>query len=163
MLSMLASLPCPMPASPEYGRAEGAPRPLDGAVRFWQLWWNHCCLANSWRNYGEGVAGDLCSSMRVMLSCFSCVWLFATLWTEAHQAPLSMGFSRQEYWSGLPCPPPEDLPDSGMGTHICHVSCIGKQVLYHLCHLGSWNPYASPLPRPRRSMVEWRAAEAAPV
>ena len=38
----------------------------------------------------------------------------ATLWTLAHQAPLSMGFSRQEYWSGLPCPPPEDLPDPGI-------------------------------------------------
>ena len=35
----------------------------------------------------------------------------ATLWTVAHQTPLSMGFSRQEYWSGLPCPPPGDLPD----------------------------------------------------
>ena len=34
---------------------------------------------------------------------------FATLWTVAHLAPLSMGFSRQEYWSGLPCPPPGDL------------------------------------------------------
>ena len=34
-------------------------------------------------------------------------------WTVAHQAPLSMGFSRQEYWSGLPFPPPEDLPDPG--------------------------------------------------
>ena len=37
--------------------------------------------------------------------------LFATLWTVAHQAPLSMGFSRQEYWSGLPFPSPGDLPD----------------------------------------------------
>ena len=35
-------------------------------------------------------------------------------WTVAHQAPLFMGFSRQEYWSGLPCPPPEDLPDPGI-------------------------------------------------
>ena len=39
--------------------------------------------------------------------------LFATLWTVAHQAPLSMGFSRQEYWSGLPFPSPGDLPDPG--------------------------------------------------
>ena len=46
-----------------------------------------------------------------MLSCFSRVQLFVTLWTVARQAPLSMGFSRQEYWSGLPCPPPGDLPD----------------------------------------------------
>ena len=41
----------------------------------------------------------------------SCVRLFATPWTVAHQAPLPMGFSRQEYWSGLPFPSPGDLPD----------------------------------------------------
>ena len=40
--------------------------------------------------------------------------LFATLWTVAYQAPLSIGFSRQEYWSGLPCPAPGDLPDPGI-------------------------------------------------
>ena len=49
-----------------------------------------------------------------MLSCFSCVWLFETLWAIARQPPLSMGFSRQEYWSGLPGPPPGDLPDPGI-------------------------------------------------
>ena len=43
---------------------------------------------------------------------FSHVWLFATPWTVAHQAPLSMGFSRQLYWSGLPCSPPRDLPET---------------------------------------------------
>ena len=47
------------------------------------------------------------------LSHFSCVPLFVTLWTIVCQAPLSMGFSRQEYWSGSPCPPPGDLPDPG--------------------------------------------------
>ena len=46
-----------------------------------------------------------------MLSSFSHVQLCATLWTVAHQAPLSMGFSRQEYWSGLPFPAPGDLPN----------------------------------------------------
>ena len=46
-----------------------------------------------------------------VLSHFSHVWHIATLWTVAHQAPLSMGLSRQEYWSGWPCPPPGDLPD----------------------------------------------------
>ena len=46
-----------------------------------------------------------------VLSCFSHVWLFVTLWTIALQTPLSMGFSWQEYWSGLSCPPPEDFPD----------------------------------------------------
>ena len=40
--------------------------------------------------------------------------LFATLWTVAQQAPLFMAFSKQQYWSGLPCPPPGDLPDPGL-------------------------------------------------
>ena len=53
---------------------------------------------------------DVCVYVCV-LSSFSHVGFLATLWTVAHQAPLSMGFSRQEYWSGLPCPPPGDLPD----------------------------------------------------
>ena len=51
---------------------------------------NHCCRTKI----------NAC-----MLSCFSCVQLCATLWTAAHQAPLSLGSSQQEYWSGLPCPP----------------------------------------------------------
>ena len=45
---------------------------------------------------------------------FSPVWLFSTLWTVAHQAPLSMAFSQQEYWNGLPCPPPWDFPNLGI-------------------------------------------------
>ena len=49
-----------------------------------------------------------------MLSHFSCVQFSVTPWTVGHQAALPMGFSRQEYWSGLPCPPPGDLPDPGM-------------------------------------------------
>ena len=56
---------------------------------------------------GEGVSvlGRL-TMHAPMLSCFSRVQLFAVLWTIACLAPLSMGFSRQEYWSGLPYPPP---------------------------------------------------------
>ena len=88
--------------------------------------------------------------MRVCkLSHFSCVRLFATLWTVAHQAPLSMGFSRQEYLSGLPCPPPEDLPTQGSNPHLLHLQhwqegslplappgktmyiCILFQILFH--------------------------------
>ena len=49
-----------------------------------------------------------------MLSCFSRVRLFVTLWTVARQAFLSIGFSRQEYWSGLPCPPSGDLRNPGI-------------------------------------------------
>ena len=48
-----------------------------------------------------------------MLSCFSHTQLSAILWTISHQPPLSMRVSRQEYWSGLPCPPAWDLPDPG--------------------------------------------------
>ena len=66
-----------------------------------------------------------------MLSYFSHVRLFATPWTVARQAPLSMGFSRQEYWSGVPCPPPGDLPDPGIKPASFYVSCIGREVLYH--------------------------------
>ena len=56
----------------------------------------------------------VCVEFASMLSHFSCVQLFATLRTVACQASLSMGFSRQEYWSGLPFPPPGDLPDPGI-------------------------------------------------
>ena len=55
-------------------------------------------------NWGKEMTVKLLSS----------VWLFVTPWTVAYQAPLSMGFSRQEYWSGLPFPSPGDLPDPGI-------------------------------------------------
>ena len=55
-----------------------------------------------------------CSMHCAVLSRFSHVQLFVTLWTVAHQLPLSMGFSRQGYWSGLPFPSPEDLPNPGI-------------------------------------------------
>ena len=55
-----------------------------------------------------------------VLSHFSRVWLFATPWTVAHQAPLSMGLSWQEYWSGLPFPPPGDLPGPGIEPMALH-------------------------------------------
>ena len=49
-----------------------------------------------------------------LLSHFSHVRVFVTPWTVAHQAPMPMGFSRQEYWRGLPCPPPVGCPDPGI-------------------------------------------------
>ena len=56
----------------------------------------------------------LLMSLGVHTRVLSHVWLFVTLWTEARKASLSMGFSRQEYWGGLPGPPPGDLPDPGI-------------------------------------------------
>ena len=73
------------------------------------------------------LPGPECASACV-LSRFSRVRLCATLWTAACQAPLSMRFSRQEYWSGLPCP-----PNQGSLTS----TCIGRRALYHYSHLGS--------------------------
>ena len=61
-----------------------------------------------------GLSVYFCFANACMLSCFSRVWLFAILWSAACQAPLSMGFSRQEYWSRLPCSFPGDLPDPGI-------------------------------------------------
>ena len=57
------------------------------------------------------------------------VWFFVTPWTAARQYLLSMGFSRQEYWSELPCLPPGALPNT------CLLHC--RQILYHLSHQGS--------------------------
>ena len=62
----------------------------------------------------DTTKSDLTRMHALMLSHFSRVWLFEILWTIAHQASLSMGFSRQEYWSQLPCPPLGDLPDPGI-------------------------------------------------
>ena len=63
----------------------------------------------------------------------NCVQLFATPWAVARQAPLSLKFSRQEYWSGLPVPAPEDLPDPGLNPDSLHC----RQMLYHLSYQGS--------------------------
>ena len=58
------------------------------------------------------------------------VWLFLTPWTVAHQAPLSMEFSRQEYWSGLLSPSPGDLPYQGSNLAVLH----SRLILYCLSH-----------------------------
>ena len=68
-----------------------------------------------------------------MLGCCNCVQLFETLWTAAHQAPLSMRFSRQEFWSGLPCPLLGDLPDPGIEP----MSLNCRWFLHYQCSPGS--------------------------
>ena len=52
--------------------------------------------------------------VKVKVKSLTCVQHFATPWTVAHQAPQFMGFSKQEYWNGLPFPSPEDLPNPGI-------------------------------------------------
>ena len=76
-----------------------------------------CALEVTFRNSVtvEGVCIQIFSvTLFVLLSCFSHVQLYVTPWTVAHQAPLSMGFPRQEYWIGMLCPPPAGLPDTGV-------------------------------------------------
>ena len=70
------------------------------------------------------------------------VWLFETLWTVAHRAPLSMGFSRQEYWSGLTFPPQGDTPESGIEpmTLVSPTLQVGSLPLSH------WGSSASVFP-----------------
>ena len=68
-----------------------------------------------WCSVRTGARHALC-----VLSRFSHVWLFATLWTTARQAPLSRGFSRQEHWSGLPCLPLGIFPTQGWDPRLSH-------------------------------------------
>ena len=76
-----------------------------------------------------------------MISHFSRVRLSVTLWTVAHQAPLSMGFSRQEYWSGLPCLPPRDYhyvgsePASLMSPALTGGFFTWEVYVYFLLHI----------------------------
>ena len=80
-------------------------------VIIWE-WWGG--LMGNFRHTGlERPLGKVTIGAR-MLSRFSRVWPFAILWTVVCQAPLSMGFSRQEYWSGWPFPPPGDFPHPGI-------------------------------------------------
>ena len=70
----------------------------------------------------------------VVVYSLSCVWFFATPWTVANQALPSMGFPRQEYWSELLFPSPEDLPNTD-GTNV---SCMDRQILYRWATRKDW-------------------------
>ena len=78
---------------------------------------------NSCNNENECVC--VCVCVCVSLCMLTCVQLFATPWTVAHQAPLSMEFSRQEYWSGLPFPSLGYLPDLGIKTSLLSPALLG--------------------------------------
>ena len=102
-----------------------------------------CCFLthSSWNLVCVCVLGNSSSHLHLVccavLSSFSRVWLFVTLWTGAHQAPLSMGFSRQECWSALPRPPSGDLLTQGLNL-------VGLLCLLH------WQAGSLPLAPPRK-------------
>ena len=80
---------CPTLCDPIDGSPRGSPDP--GILQARTLEWVAISSSNAWK-------------WNMKVKSFSCVWFLATLWTAAYQAPPSMGFSRQEYWSGLPLP-----------------------------------------------------------
>ena len=94
---------CPTLCDPIDSSLPGSPIP--GILQARTLEWVAISFSNAWK-------------WKVKAKSLSCVWLLATPWTAAHQAPPSMGFSRQEYWSGVPLPSP-----SGFGApqnKACH-------------------------------------------
>ena len=107
--------------------------------RFW-ISWNVCSLSNrkrtsKQRGLQKGIAW--CVRAKMLQLCPTlCDPMDFSL-----QAPLSMGFSRQECWSGLSCPLQGDPPNPGNEPHVSYVSCTGRQVLYHLQQLRSPNPF----------------------
>ena len=108
---------CPTLCDPIDGSPPGSPVP--GILQERTLEWVAISFPNAWK-------------WKVKVKMLNRVWLFSTPWTAAHQAPLSMWFFRQQYWSGLPCPSPGDLPNPG----LLH----GRQILYYLSHWGSPEP-----------------------
>ena len=90
-----------------------------------------------------------------VLSCFSRVRLFVTLWTVAHQPPLSVGFPQQEYWSGLPCPPPGSLLHPRMAPRSSATAALQADSL----SLGHRGNSILCLPKPKCSRVPDRSGE----
>ena len=101
------------------------------------LLWDNC-------SFGDYTLFDSSRFLKFCIGCFciqcsrvcmcakplqSCLWFSVTLWTLARQAPLSIGFPRWEYWSGLPCPTPGDLPNPGtepillVWIYLLHTCC----------------------------------------
>ena len=79
---------------------------------------------------GNNIEDMVLIAASVCIVQLSPVQLFAASWTVTRQAPLSMGFSRQEHWSGLPCPPPGGSSRPRDQTCVSYVSYIGTWVLY---------------------------------
>ena len=84
------------------------------------------CLAPLW--YSIKLRAFIC--IVGVLNCFSHIRLFVTLWTVAHQAPLSIGFFWQEYWSGLSYPPPADIPNPWIKPSSPTSPAL-QEILYH--------------------------------
>ena len=102
---------CPTLLDPIDGSPPGSPVP--GILQARTLEWVAIALSNAWK-------------WKVKVTSLSHARLFATPWTAAYQAPLSMGFSRQEYWSGVPLPSPSNLTSIPQKTNF--IMCMGPKM-----------------------------------
>ena len=114
-----------------------------------------------WKETGV-VSAHKWASLVYMLSGFSRVPLFATPWTVAHHAPLSMGFSRQEYWSGLPRPPPGNLPDSGIEPESLMSPALGGRFFTTSTTWEARSQTGAPTYFSIRVELRWRLSSATP-
>ena len=92
-----------------------------------------------WGNYYVCACVCVCvcvcvCGVHVHICMLSQVQLFVTPWTIVRQAPLSMGFPRQEYWKGLPFPPPGELPNPGIKPASLMSPALARQILYQLLY-----------------------------
>ena len=125
----------PFPSPEELANPEIEPVTPTLAGRFFTIWATRkahsLCQAHIFSDPSRSVS--LFLDLKMKVKSLSHVWLFATPWTVAYQAPQSTGFSRQEYWSGLPFPSPGDLPHQGSNPGLLHY----RQMLCRLSHQGS--------------------------
>ena len=103
---------CPTPCHPIDGNPPGSPVP--GILQARTLEWVAISFSNAWK-------------WKVKEKSLSHIRLLVTPWTAAYQAPLSMGFSRQEYWSGVPLPSPYDALGSYIKYNICTEWCSSSK------------------------------------
>ena len=123
----------------DQGQGEPARDNRWGWGQWGEMWvsWQQWCRGCEARGLGfRGQRGDRRSQkgpgVRAwVLSRFGHIWLFVTLWTIAHQAPLSMDFSRHDYWSGLPYPPPGDLQHPGIVPSSLMTPALAGGFFYH--------------------------------
>ena len=120
---------CPTLCNPTDGSPPGSP--LRGTLQARTLEWVAISFSNAWK-------------WKVKVKSLSCIWLLVTPWTAAYQAPPSMGFSKQEYWSGVPLPSPtrpwsnsnseaEELKESiNKVTNLLHVVLIRLNSQHHM-------------------------------
>ena len=133
---------CPTLCDPIDGSPPGSPVP--GILQARTLEWVAISFSNAWK-------------WKVKVKSFSCVRLFATPWTAAYQAPPSMGFSRQEYWSGVPSPSPRRrlcLGNSESGYNAFHQ--LGSKRTGSSRHLKTWRKSIQlPEPFSAKTPITW--------